>query len=42
MNDDGSEIPVSEMFIKAGATNPYNIMEGRKYLVTEAIVHENF
>jgi len=41
-NEDGSAIPVSEMFIKAGATNPYSITEGKRYQVSEVIIHENY
>lgn len=41
-NENGSAIPVSEMFIKAGATNPYKVSEGKKYQISEVIVHENF
>ena len=41
-NDDGSAIPVSEMFVKAGATNPYKVTEGKKYQVSEVILHENY
>lgn len=41
-NEDGTAIPVSEMFVKAGATNPYRINEGEKYLISEVIIHENF
>ena len=41
-NDDGSAIPVSEMFVKAGATNPYSVTEGKRYQVSEVIINENF
>jgi len=41
-NEDGTAIPVSEMFIIAGATNPYSMNNGESYLISEVIVHENF
>ena len=41
-NDDGSAIPVSEMFVKAGATNPYSVNEGKRYQVSEVIINENY
>ncbi len=41
-NEDGSPIPVSEMFIKAGATNPYNVHEGERYQVSQVILHEDY
>lgn len=40
-NEDGSAIPVSEMRIRAGATNPYT-SQGSQYFVSQAIVHEQF
>ncbi len=41
-NSDGSAILASDMSIKAGANNPYNSLEGKKYLISEVIVHEGF
>ncbi len=41
-NEDGSAIPVSEMFVKAGATNPYIVNEGKRYQVSEVIINENY
>lgn len=41
-NNDGSEIPPSEMMIRAGATNPYQLHSGKTYLISEVIVHEDF
>jgi len=41
-NEDGSAIPVSEMFVKAGATNPYNVHEGERYQVSQVILHEDY
>jgi V8-like Glu-specific endopeptidase len=41
-NTFGSPIPVSEMSVKAGATNPYNVLEGQIYEVSEVIVNEGF
>lgn len=41
-NEDGTAIPVSEMSVKAGATNPYKVNQGKFYQVSEVIVHESF
>jgi len=41
-NEDGTAIPVSEMFIKAGATNPYQVNSGKIYFISQVIIHENF
>ncbi|NLN31654.1 MAG: trypsin-like serine protease, partial [Bacteroidales bacterium] len=41
-NNDGSEIPPSEMMVRAGATNPYQSHSGKTYLISEVIVHEDF
>ena len=41
-NKDGSNIPVSEMLVKAGATNPFDRNQGEEYRVSEVIVHESF
>ena len=38
----GSAIPIAEMFIVAGATNPFISGEGQAYGVSQVIVHENF
>ena len=38
----GGAISASQMSVKAGATNPYYSSEGKKYFVSEVIVHENF
>jgi len=40
--DNGTPIPVSEMSVKAGATNPYLPGQGREYQVSEVIIHEAF
>ena len=37
----GTTIPIAEMFIVAGATNPFN-REGQNIRVSQVIVHENF
>ena len=42
MNDNGSSILASDMAVIVGATNPNNILEGKKYYISEAIVHEGF
>jgi hypothetical protein len=41
-NDNGSAIPASQMAVRVGLNNPSSSTDGRKYDVTEAIVHENF
>jgi hypothetical protein len=41
-NDFGTAIPVSTMFVKAGANNPANAAEGQIYSVSEVIVHEGY
>jgi hypothetical protein len=41
-NDDGTTISPSVMSVKAGATNPYNASEGKKYNISGVIVHENY
>lgn len=41
-NSFGAAIPVANMFIKAGATNPNNSSEGQLYNVSEVIVHEEY
>lgn len=38
----GNVVPISEMSIKVGANNPYNDLEGKKYYVSEVIVHEGY
>ncbi len=38
----GTTIPIAEMFIIAGATNPFTSGEGQAYRVSQVIVHENF
>ena len=38
----GNSIPVTKMFIKAGANNPRNSLEGITYIVNEVIVHEKY
>jgi hypothetical protein len=40
--DDGSAIPASVMSVKVGATNPYNLREGKTYSVSQVIVHEGY
>lgn len=41
-NEDGTNIPVSEIFVKAGANNPYNESEGEVYQAAQAIAHESY
>jgi hypothetical protein len=41
-DENGDPIPIADMFIIAGATNPYNRNEGDDYLVSQVIVHEGF
>lgn len=41
-NKDGTAVPLSEMFIRAGTTNPYQSHSGKTYLISEVIVHEDF
>jgi hypothetical protein len=41
-NSDGTAILASEMAIKVGVNNPYNTLDGKRYLVTEVIVHEGY
>ena len=41
-NNDGTSISPSVMTIKAGATNPYNNLEGQKYNISDVIVHEDY
>ena len=38
----GANIPIDEMFIVAGATNPFTSGVGQAYRVSQVIVHENF
>lgn len=40
--EDGSSIPASVMSVKVGATNPYNGLTGKRYLVSDVIVHPGF
>jgi trypsin len=42
VNDDGSSIPASEMSVKVGATNPYDPLDGKKYFISDVIVHEGY
>ena len=41
-NSFGNPIPAAEMSVIAGATNPYNVLEGERYYVSEVIVNENY
>jgi hypothetical protein len=41
-NDFGNAILASDMVVKVGANNPYSSLEGKKYLVSEVIVHEGY
>lgn len=41
-NSNGSPIPATDMTIKVGATNPTNVLEGKKYSISEVIVHEGY
>jgi hypothetical protein len=41
-NDNGTNIPASQMSIVVGAENPSSSTQGKKYLISEAIAHENF
>jgi secreted trypsin-like serine protease len=41
-NNDGSLVSASSISIKVGANNPYNNLEGKKYFVSEVIVHEGY
>jgi secreted trypsin-like serine protease len=41
-NNDGSSVPVSSISVKVGANNPTNATDGKKYLVSEVIVHEGY
>jgi hypothetical protein len=38
----GNSISVSQMSIKVGANNPYNVLDGKTYNVSQVIVHEGF
>jgi hypothetical protein len=41
-NDNGTQIPASQMSIVVGADNPSSSTQGKKYLISEAIAHENY
>ena len=41
-NSTGGAILASDMFVKVGANNPSNTLEGKTYAVSEAIVNEGF
>lgn len=42
-NSSGAAIPVSQMFVQVGANDPaHNPLEGAKYAVSQAIVHEGY
>ena len=41
-NSSGGAIPVSQMFVKVGANNPSNALEGKVYNVSEVIVNEGY
>jgi hypothetical protein len=38
----GNMVPVSQMSVKVGANNPTSTLEGRRYYVSQAIVHEGY
>jgi hypothetical protein len=40
--DIGTPIPASSMFVKVGANNPANALEGKTYAVSQVIVNERF
>ena len=42
LNDNGNPIAVSDMAIKVGTNNPSSPTDGKKYLVSEVIVHEGY
>ncbi|HUX57918.1 MAG TPA: trypsin-like serine protease [Bacteroidales bacterium] len=41
-NSFGSPIPAIDMSVIAGATNPYNVLDGQRYYVSEVIVNEGY
>lgn len=41
-NSDGTSILPSQMSVKAGANNPYNVLDGKTYSVSQVIVHQGF
>ena len=41
-DDNGVPISPALMTVKAGATNPYNSLEGKTYTISQAIIHEGY
>ena len=41
-DDSGNPVPAAQMSVKAGANNPFNVLEGQTYFVSEVIVNEGF
>ena len=41
-NSNGSAISASDMAVEVGANNPRNGLEGKKYYISEVIVHEDY
>jgi V8-like Glu-specific endopeptidase len=41
-NSNGSAISASDMAVEVGANNPRNELEGKKYYISEVIVHEGY
>jgi hypothetical protein len=41
-NSNGSAISASDMAVEVGANNPRNELEGKKYYISEVIVHEDY
>jgi hypothetical protein len=41
-NSNGSAISASDMAVEVGANNPRNGLEGKKYSISEVIVHEDY
>lgn len=41
-NSQGNPIPVAEMFVIVGATNPYDEQEGQEYKISEVIVNSGY
>ena len=41
-DDAGNPVPAAQMSVKVGANNPFNVLEGQTYYVSEVIVNEGF
>jgi hypothetical protein len=41
-NSNGITMSPSEMMVKVGATNPYDTLQGKKYYISDVIVHEGY